>query len=117
MALALAPVIRAPSGTAKPRATNRTACSRRKKRRSVARANARARRCRSYGSKPSSSGVRALRIGPAYREERFLGKLLATYLGGHQNRKQDHRPGWLVLWRGWMHLQSMLEGAAALGVT
>jgi hypothetical protein len=38
-------------------------------------------------------------------------------LGGHQNRKHDHRPGWLVLWRGWMHLQSMLDAAAALGVT
>jgi hypothetical protein len=38
-------------------------------------------------------------------------------LGGHQNRKHDHRPGWLVIWRGWMHLQSMLEGAATLGVT
>jgi transposase-like protein len=33
-------------------------------------------------------------------------------LGGHQNRKHDHAPGWLVLWRGWMHLQAMLEGAA-----
>jgi hypothetical protein len=38
-------------------------------------------------------------------------------LGGHQNRKQDHRPGWLVLWRGWMHLHAMLEGAATLGIT
>ena len=37
-------------------------------------------------------------------------------LGGHQNRKHDHAPGWLVLWRGWMQLQAMLEGAAALGV-
>ena len=35
-------------------------------------------------------------------------------LGGHQNRKCDHQPGWLVLWRGWMHLQSMLDGAAVL---
>jgi Transposase DNA-binding len=34
-------------------------------------------------------------------------------LGGHQNRRHDHRPGWLVLWRGWMYLQSMLDGAAA----
>lgn len=34
-------------------------------------------------------------------------------LGGHQNRKHDHPPGWLVLWRGWLHLQAMLEGAAA----
>lgn len=35
-------------------------------------------------------------------------------LGGHQNRKSDHRPGWLVLWRGWMKLQAMAEHAAAL---
>lgn len=34
-------------------------------------------------------------------------------LGGHQNRKHDHRPGWLVLWRGWMKLQSMLDGYLA----
>jgi hypothetical protein len=36
-------------------------------------------------------------------------------LGGHQNRKSDHRPGWLVLWRGWTALQHMLDGAAAVG--
>jgi hypothetical protein len=34
-------------------------------------------------------------------------------LGGHQNRKSDHRPGWLVLWRGWTKLQAMLEGYVA----
>jgi hypothetical protein len=34
-------------------------------------------------------------------------------LGGHQNRKSDHRPGWLVLWRGWTKLQAMIEGYAA----
>lgn len=34
-------------------------------------------------------------------------------LGGHQNRKRDHRPGWLVLWRGWMKLQCMLDGYMA----
>jgi len=31
-------------------------------------------------------------------------------LGGHQNRKNDKPPGWLVLWRGWTKLQSMLDG-------
>jgi hypothetical protein len=36
-------------------------------------------------------------------------------LGGHQNRKCDKRPGWLVLWRGWMALQYMVDGAAAVG--
>jgi hypothetical protein len=34
-------------------------------------------------------------------------------LGGHMNRKGDGFPGWLTLWRGWMKLQSMLDGAAA----
>jgi Transposase DNA-binding len=35
-------------------------------------------------------------------------------LGGHQNRKSDHRPGWLILWRGWMALQHMIDGAIAI---
>jgi hypothetical protein len=35
-------------------------------------------------------------------------------LGGHQNRRHDHPPGWLVLWRGWTKLQPMLEAAAIL---
>jgi hypothetical protein len=34
-------------------------------------------------------------------------------LGGHMNRKSDGMPGWLVLWRGWEKLQSMVDGAAA----
>jgi hypothetical protein len=34
-------------------------------------------------------------------------------LGGHMNRKSDGYPGWLVLWRGWTKLQSMLDGAEA----
>lgn len=37
-------------------------------------------------------------------------------LGGHQNRRRDRPPGWLVLWRGWMQLRIMLEGALALGL-
>lgn len=32
-------------------------------------------------------------------------------LGGHQNRKNDHPPGWQILWRGWTELQAMLYGA------
>ena len=35
-------------------------------------------------------------------------------LGGHQNRKRDHPPGWLVLWRGWMQLLTMVDGALAM---
>jgi hypothetical protein len=36
-------------------------------------------------------------------------------LGGHQNRRHDHPPGWIVLWRGWTKLQSMVDGALAVG--
>lgn len=36
-------------------------------------------------------------------------------LGGHQNRKHDHPPGWIVLWRGWTKLESMVEGARVVG--
>jgi hypothetical protein len=35
-------------------------------------------------------------------------------LGGHQNRKNDKKPGWLILWRGWTTLQTMLAGAEAI---
>jgi hypothetical protein len=35
-------------------------------------------------------------------------------LGGHQNRRGDKRPGWIVLWRGWTKLQAMLDGAEAI---
>jgi len=33
-------------------------------------------------------------------------------LGGHMNRKCDGAPGWLVLYRGWMKLQYLVDGAA-----
>jgi len=39
--------------------------------------------------------------------------LALARLGGHQNRRHDHRPGWLVLWRGWMKLQLLLDGYLA----
>jgi hypothetical protein len=38
-------------------------------------------------------------------------------LGGHQNRKGDGHPGWLVLWRGWMKLQFMQTGYEIHGQT
>jgi hypothetical protein len=34
-------------------------------------------------------------------------------LGGHQNRKCDHPPGWQVLWEGWKELQAMAIGYEA----
>jgi hypothetical protein len=41
-------------------------------------------------------------------------------LGGHADRGRRRLAGWLVLWRGWMALQHMVDGAEALsscGVT
>jgi hypothetical protein len=35
-------------------------------------------------------------------------------LGGHQNRRSDPPPGWLVLSRGWSLLRAMVQGAAVL---
>lgn len=35
-------------------------------------------------------------------------------LGGHQNRKHDHHPGWIVLWKGWSYLQAMMDGVNAM---
>jgi hypothetical protein len=35
-------------------------------------------------------------------------------LGGHQNRKHDRPPGWLVLWRGWTKLHLFVQGARAI---
>lgn len=49
-----------------------------------------------------------------YKEERELTIyeffFALARLGGHQNRKGDGHPGWLVLWRGWMKLQMMQTG-------
>lgn len=58
-------VSRATSGTLRPRATNRTAWSRRKLRASGHASIARAKRCWSYRSKPRSAGVRELLMNPA----------------------------------------------------
>jgi hypothetical protein len=41
--------------------------------------------------------------------------LALARLGGHQNRRRDRQPGWVVLWRGWRALQNMLDGAEAVG--
>lgn len=35
-------------------------------------------------------------------------------LGGHQNRKHDHLPGWQTIWRGWTDLQAMVAGVEAM---
>jgi len=37
--------------------------------------------------------------------------LALARLGGHQNRRRDKRPGWIVLWRGWTALQLLVTGS------
>jgi hypothetical protein len=56
------------------------------------------------------SGWRHRELRPLTVREFFLA---LARLGGHQNRKGDGLPGWLVLWRGWTKLQLMVEGARA----
>ena len=35
-------------------------------------------------------------------------------LGGHQNRRGDHPPGWQTIWNGWADLQAMVTGVDAM---
>lgn len=58
------------------------------------------------------SAWRHQQVIPDWTIDEFC-KALAR-LGGHQNRRGDGHPGWLTLWRGWMHLQAMCDGANAL---
>lgn len=37
--------------------------------------------------------------------------LALARLSGHQNRKNDHPPGWQKLWKGWHELHAMIAGA------
>jgi hypothetical protein len=36
-------------------------------------------------------------------------RAVASY-GGYLGRRQDGPPGWQTLWRGWLHVQTLLEG-------
>jgi hypothetical protein len=62
-------------------------------------------------------GERGVRVLSAKRYGEARSLTMAEFLralarrGGHQNRRHDGPPGWLVLWRGWMKLQAMVEGA------
>ena len=83
---------------------------------------------RDAGRAPDADTRRAPEVvAPVYVEvlAAYYGKRLGTKpsvkafymhvarLGGHQNRKCDGFPGWITLWRGWMKLQSMVDGYAA----
>jgi len=62
----------------------------------------------------------AILSGWRYQEQRPLSVreffLALARLGGHQNRRGDGDPGWLVLWRGWAKLQDRVDYAVAAGV-
>jgi len=58
------------------------------------------------------SGWRHRRARPEWTYGEFVQAL--ARLGGHQNRRHDHPPGWIVLWRGWAQLQAMIAGALAI---
>jgi len=54
------------------------------------------------------SGWRYGKIRSEMTVEDFF--LALARLGGHQNRKRDHLPGWLILWRGWTKLHYIIDG-------
>jgi hypothetical protein len=81
-------------------------------------------RLRSISRRPDADGIEASELFPAehvealsrWRHQEVRASwsvrefcLALARLGGHQNRRGDHPPGWLVLWRGWMKLQLMTE--------
>jgi len=58
------------------------------------------------------SAWRHKRACPEWTYGQFVQAL--ARLGGHQNRRSDYPPGWIVLWRGWTQLQAMIAGALAI---
>lgn len=48
-------------------------------------------------------------VRPDWTVQEFF--LALARLGGHQNRRRDKRPGWLVLWRGWTTLMILVTGS------
>ena len=40
---------------------------------------------------------------------RELWRTIASF-GGYFNRKGNGPPGWMTLWRGWLYVQTVLEG-------
>lgn len=58
------------------------------------------------------SGWRHGKIQRAWSIHEFFYAL--ARLGGHQNRKSDHPPGWQIIWRGWNDLQAMVCGYDAM---
>jgi len=58
------------------------------------------------------SAWRRGKVQPDWTIHEFF--MVLARLGGHLNRKNDHHPGWIVLWKGWSQLQLMMEGANAL---
>jgi hypothetical protein len=75
------------------------------------RADAPTRRADTLVSSDSVEVLSLKRYGQVRRDLTVREFFLAlARLGGHQNRKCDGEPGWLVLWRGWMKLQAMLDG-------
>jgi hypothetical protein len=45
----------------------------------------------------------------AHMSARELWRTIASF-GGYFNRKSDGPPGWKTLWRGWLYVQTVLEG-------
>jgi hypothetical protein len=53
--------------------------------------------------------ARLARRPTAQMSARDLWRTIASF-GGYFNRKGDGPPGWMTLWRGWLYVQTVLQG-------
>lgn len=79
------------------------------------RADAKTRPATEIISEDYVSVLSAWRHGKLYKDWTIYDFFYAlARLGGHQNRKSDHPPGWQTIWRGWNDLQAMVTGVEAM---
>jgi len=79
------------------------------------RADAKTRRANAIISNDYVSVLSAWRHGKIKRDWSIHDFYYAmARLGGHQNRKGDHPPGWQTIWKGWNDLQAMVAGVEAM---
>ena len=62
-------------------------------------------------SEPEALAIVAARAGQASQTLTSRGFWTeVARMGGYQARKSDGPPGWKTLWKGWLYLQTLVEG-------
>jgi Transposase Tn5 dimerisation domain len=64
-----------------------------------------------HGIEPEALAIVAARAGQSARTLTTGGFWReVACMGGYQARKSDGPPGWKTLWKGWLYLQTLVEG-------